>query len=295
MPYLLVMTAAVLWGIIGIFSKALVAFGFESTQIVFVRAFGAVIALFVYLLVKNPAGLKIRIRDSRYFVGSGIISFVFFNWCYFTAIELTSLSTAAVLMYTAPAIVMVLSVLLFKEKMTPKKLGSLLLTFIGCLLVSLFTPGATGRITGLGLLIGLGSGLGYALYSIFGRYALRRYEALTVTFYTFVFASLGLLPLTDLTGLWTLIQNPVVLAYAAGISLISTVLPFICYTLGLSALETGRAAIIATLEPIVATVVGILLFGEAVTLFKLVGIGLVVGAVVLLTDQGRQGTASTSD
>lgn len=282
MPYIYVILAAAFWGVIGIFSKALSSAGFDATQIVFIRAFGAMICLFAYLVLTAPKSLLIKPKDSIYFIGTGIVSFLFFNWCYFNAIERTSLSVAAILLYTAPTIVTFLSVLLFKEKMTKVKWFSLGLTFMGCLLVTVFSGGDGVKISGSGVLLGLGSGLGYALYSIFGRYALKKYNVLTVTFYTFLFATLGLIPITDIPEMGNLLKVPGGLINAVLLCLLSTVAPFLLYTKGLSKLETSKASIIATLEPIVATVVGVLLFAEPLTGAKIIGILLVIWAVKIL-------------
>lgn len=282
MAYIYVVLAAFLWGIIGIFSKALVAQGFLPTQIVFVRAFGAMACLFIYLLLTQRKSLRIALKDSIYFIGTGIVSFVFFNWCYFNAIEKTSLSVAAILLYTAPTIVTFLSVILFKEKMTTNKWISLVLTFTGCLLVTVFSGGGAVKTSGYGVLLGLGSGLGYALYSIFGRYALKKYSVLTVTFYTFVFATLGLLPITDISSMGSLLTQTDTQINSLCLCLLSTVAPFLLYTKGLSKLETSKASIVATLEPIVATVVGVMLFAEPVTGAKILGILLVIWAVKIL-------------
>lgn len=289
--YIFVVAAASLWGIIGIFSKQLNTFGFSVLQIVSVRAIFSAVIILVFLLVKDRKLLRIELRDSRYFLGTGIISFVFFNWCYFIAINKTSLAVAAILLYTAPAFVMVFSALLFKEKLTKRKLAALVLTFLGCFLVAAFVEDAAGNVSLLGIAAGLGSGLGYALYSIFGRYALDKYDPFTVTFYTFVFASLGLIPISDIRGMLGLLADTEALYYAIALSVLSTVLPFLLYTKGLSRLESGRASIIATLEPIVATIMGIILFGEPVTIFKSAGILVVIFAVSMLVerDEGISG------
>lgn len=285
--YFFVILAAMLWGTIGIFGKQLNEFGFNPTQVVFIRAIGASVPLILFTLIKNPKLLKIKPRDSVYFVGTGIFSFVFFNWCYFLAINMTSLSVAAILLYTAPAIVMVLSAILFKEKMTKNKLLSLMLTFAGCIFVTAFVQGGGNEITLAGVLAGLGSGLGYALYSIFGRYALKKYDSITVTLYTFIFASIGLIPFTDIKEMIGLFSNVNALYYAIVLGLGATVLPFLLYTKGLSYLETSKASIIATLEPIVATIIGITLYSEPLTLFKIIGIALVVFAVFILREEGK--------
>lgn len=205
--YFFVIVAAMLWGTLGIFGKKLNEFGFNPAQVVLIRAIGASVILVLFTLIKNTNLLKIKPRDSLYFVGTGIFSFVFFNWCYFVAINITSLSVAAILLYTAPALVMVFSAILFKEKMTKNKIISLVLTFVGCISVTAFVQGTGHKITVTSMLVGLGSGLGYALYSIFGRYALKKYDSITVTLYTFIFASIGLIPFTDIKEMISLFSN----------------------------------------------------------------------------------------
>ena len=281
MAYVFVISAAVLWGTIGIYSNQLSQYGANVLQIVSIRAIFAALAIFVFILLKDRRLLNIDIHDWKYFFGTGILSFVFFNWCYFIAINKTTLSTAAILLYTAPAIVMVLSIILFKEKLTGRKVAALILTFIGCAFVTAVVKGRQ-NISPLGILAGLGSGLGYALYSIFGRYALKKYDPITVTLYTFVFASIGLIPISDIKGLFCLLSNTGALCNAVLLGLIATVLPFLLYTKGLSYLETSKASIIATVEPVVATVIGIILFGEPITIYKIIGIFLVVFAVSIL-------------
>ena len=135
--YYYVICAATCWGIIGLFVKNLNQLGFNTIQLVFIRAFCATLILIIFVLIKDKKIVKIRLSDFKYFVGTGLLSFVFFSWCYFIAIEKTSLSVAAILLYTAPTIVVILSVILFKEKMTTKKTVSLILTFIGCIFVTL--------------------------------------------------------------------------------------------------------------------------------------------------------------
>ena len=128
---LLVIAAGICWGIIGVFSKRLSAAGFSPVQITFGRSLVTAVVLTVMLAVKHPEKLRISWRDGWMFLGTGLCSIVFFNICYFIAIELTSLSVAAILLYTAPSIVMVLSVLLFKERFTVRKALALALAFGG--------------------------------------------------------------------------------------------------------------------------------------------------------------------
>ena len=282
--YYYVICAAVCWGIIGIFVKKLNSFGFGTIQIVFIRAFCAALSLIIYILIKDRKIVKISLCDFKYFVGTGWVSLVFFNCCYFIAIDKTSLSVAAILLYTSPTIVVILSVILFKEKMTSKKIASLIMTFIGCILVTLSLQGTGNKITFIGILAGLGAGLGYALYSIFGMYALRKYDSITVTLYTFIFAEIGLIPFINIKEIINLFSNSNAIYYSIVLGIISTALPFLLYTKGLTYLETSKASIITSLEPIVATIIGIVLFNEPITFLKIAGISVVVYALFIIRE-----------
>ena len=134
--YLYIIAAAVCWGLIGFFVRTLAAQGFSSMQIVALRSLAAAICVTLPLLRSGSAALRIRLRDLWLFVGTGICSLVFFNYCYFNAMQQTSLAVAALLLYTAPVFVMLMSLVCFGEAFTRTKALALLLTFSGCACVT---------------------------------------------------------------------------------------------------------------------------------------------------------------
>lgn len=275
-----VVCAGICWGIIGLFARHLSALGYSPVQITFGRSLVTAVIMFLFMACCHRKDLHVAVKDVWMFLGTGLCSIVFFNVCYFTAIELTTLSAAAILLYTAPSIVMVLSVILFKESFTPVKAVCLAAAFIGCVLVSGF---GMENMNVLGVLAGLGAGLGYALYSIFGHYALAKYTPYTVTTWTFIIASLGLMGISDVSAMAAVMaEHPAALCWMAGLGVFSTTVPFILYTLALREMDAGKASILASVEPLTSTVVGITVFGEAVTVFGAAGIVCILGAVVLL-------------
>ena len=178
---------------------------------------------------------------------------------------------------------MLMSVLFFREKLNRMKLIALALAFAGCVLVS----GISGEgLTLTGLLLGLGSGIGYGLYSILGTIALRKYSPYTVTTYTFLFAAAGSWlvcgPADVITKFAATDNLTGLLLFCVLTGLVTAVIPFLAYTLGLRTVEASRAGILATIEPLVATLVGILFFSESLTLLSGMGIVLILAAVVLL-------------
>ncbi len=277
-----IIMAGCLWGIISIFINILNAAGFDSMQCVALRTVFTALILLVYLLVTGRSKLKIRVRDIPFFIGSGLFSIVLFNYCYFESIELIGGSAVpALLLYTAPIFVMIMSAIFFRERITGKKIAALILTFAGLGFVTgAFTGGSV--ISMKALILGLGSGFGYALYSIFGKFLVDKYDALTITFYTFLVAAVGAVPISGVGGQMGLLTEPKTLLAAVGLALLSTVLPFLLYTKGLAHVEAGRASVLATVEPFVAAVVGALFFREQFTVSKIVGMALIIGAIVYL-------------
>lgn len=279
----LILLAGCFWGSMGIFVRRLTDYGFSSIQIVAIRVTLAALIFCMLLLIKDPSGFRISVKDIPLFLGLGFGSILFFTVCYFTAITMMPLSTAAILLYTSPIWIMLMSVLFFREKLTGRKLLALALAFAGCVLVS----GVSGEgMTLPGLLVGLGSGIGYGLYSILGTVALRRYSPYTVTTYTFAFAALGAWlicrPAEMLAKFAAAPNLPGLVFFCFLTALVTAVIPFLAYTLGLRTVEASRAGILATVEPLVATLIGVAVFSEPLTLLSGLGMLLILAAVVLL-------------
>jgi len=279
--YLSIILGASFWGLISIFVQGLYSFGFDSLDIVTLRVTTAAVLMVVYIIFSDISVFKIKLKDSPFFIGTGVLSIVFFSWCYFSAIKIIPVSVAVVLLYTAPAFVAILSRIIFKESLTKRKITALVLTFLGIILI-VGWPQADGKVSFLGLLLGLGSGFGYSLYSIFGKAALNNYSSKTITTYSFIFASVFMIPLSKLWTKSHLFQDEIVWLYIIGLGLIPTVLAYIFYTIGLSKIESSKASITATVEPLVATGVGVIIYNEVLTLRHLGGMVLVIMAIILI-------------
>lgn len=280
---LLIILAGCFWGSMGIFVRKLGTFGFSSAQIVSIRLTLTALVFCLILLIKEPAGFKIQPKDIPLFLGLGLGSILFFTVCYFTAITMMPLSVAAILLYTSPIWIMLMSAVFFREKISGRKLAALALAFAGCVLVS----GISGEGISLkGFFIGLGAGFGYGLYSILGTVALRRYSPFTVTAYTFIIAAAGSFAVCrpgDMFSKFARAEKLLPLfLFCCLTALVTAVIPFLAYTRGLAGTEPGKAGILATIEPVVATVIGIIVFAEQPTVISCAGIALILTAVIIL-------------
>ena len=282
LPYIMIAFGASLWGIIAVFVKGLAEFGFKPMEIVAIRVIWAAVFLLLIALFRYRDQMKLqKWSDIRFFIGTGILSIVFFNFCYFTAISEMNISVAVILLYTSPAFVTILSFIFLKEGLSINKIIAVIGTIIGCFLIAGVSSGDS-KITLFGIIVGLGSGFGYALYTIFGKFALRKYQPFTITLYTFSIAAIALIPFTHLWEKIDLLLNMKVILFGAGLGFIPTVLAFLVYTWGLEKTEGSKAAVIATVEPVVATAVGVLLYQESLGIIQMAGAALILCSVIIV-------------
>ena len=277
-----VLIAGTAWGCLGLFTRYLGNLGMSPLAIAFFRSFSAAVMLAIYLGLRQRETFRIRLKDLWMFVGTGFLSIGCFNVFYFMTQTFTTLSVAAVLLYTAPFIVIIMSKIFFHEQITKQKIIALLLAFSGCCFVTGLIGGGTTTLAPMAIMTGITSAVCYALYSIFGRVALDRYQPMTVTFYSLLVSGISLgiifsatgaqLPAIDMRMVWAV----------CGLGFFSTVIPYIFYTKGLQILAPSKASVLAFSEPMVATIVGIAILHEPITIPAIVGIGLIfIGILVL--------------
>lgn len=283
-----VLLAGVLWGVINIFIRKLSAGGLDALQISAIRMTVSVIVFPIVVLIKDRRLFRIRLKDIWIFVCTGVVSVVLFNTCYFYTMISSQASIAVVLLYTSPVFVMLISALVFKEKITAQKIAALVLTFAGCVLVAGLIGGSY-QVPPFVILTGLAAGLFYALYSIFGNVGLKKYDTMTVTVWTFIFAFAASLPLgKPAQTIAAFRADPTLILWGLGIGVISTVLPYFLYTWGLQRMEPSRAAILVAVEPLVGCVIGMTVLGEPHNGLKLMGIFLILAAIFVLNVRFRK-------
>lgn len=278
-----VLLAGLFWGTMGVFVNLWSAKGLGSVEIALIRTGSAALVMLLYLFLKDKSLLKIKPAHLWCFFGSGVCSLVFFSLCYFEAIKLSSMSVAAVLLYLAPVFVMLMSALLFKDKITLLKILAIFFSVGGCAFVSGIAGGVL-NVSLIAVLYGVGSGFGYALYSIFSKYALKYgYSSLTITAYTFLFAFLALVFIADLGKVGSVaFLNAQNTALSLLTGVVSAVIPYVLYTKGLEYIQAGKASVIASVEPVCATVLSVLIYEEKLGAVQVVGIFLVIFSIVLL-------------
>ncbi|MFC7063429.1 DMT family transporter [Halobacillus seohaensis] len=279
--YLITILGASFWGLTGLFVESLYGHGFTAWEIVTIRLTSSTIILIFLMSLFAREHLRIQIKHIPHFIGLGVVSIVIFNWCYFMVMEQTSLSIAVVLLYTSPVFVAILSKIVFKERITQTKTASLILTIVGCSLAIKLIPLGNISVPIISIILGLLSAFFCALYSIIGKFISWHYNFLTITVYALLMGSLFIFPTSGLWKKTEAFQSVDVWLNIFGVAVLSTILAYTLYTLGLSYIESSKAAILGAMEPIVAVLVGVLVFGDSLKFLQVVGIIFVITSTFL--------------
>ena len=287
-PYLLILLAAALWAMIGVFTTGLLETGVTAMEIAFWRALAGGGLFVLHGLVAGHLELQRR-RDAGWFVGFGIFGVALFFGAYNLAIDTGGISLAVILLYTAPAFVVVLARIFLGEQLTVPKLVAVVLVGVGVTLVTLGgdTAGITVSAESIGW--GLCAGLGYASFYIVGKHLLARYHPVAVYAFVLPVAAIALLPFVEFSP-----KSPLAWGLLALLVVLSTYLAYLVYYLGLRRADASRAVLVASTEPVMATALAALIFGERFGLWGGLGAALVVAASIIGVVTARRRVDSTT-
>lgn len=282
---LMVLAAATLWGSSGLFINLIGNTGLSGSQMTAVRLCLVPVMIFIFLLLTDRKQLKVDKKDLPIFLLNGIVGIFVFNLCYTYAIQFTGMATAAVLIYLMPSLVMLYSVMFLGEKFTARKALCLVLSLLGCGLVSGLAEGFTVNV--IGLIMGLVSALCYALYNILVSTRLSKYSSFTNVMYPFAFAAVaGLLYVavrSEAGSMFTILgTKPSALGWCAALALCCSVLAYWLYNTSMKTIPASRAAIIATFEPVAAALLGLMFLHQHLSFYAVLGIGCELIALILL-------------
>ena len=278
-----IVIAGVLWGTSGLFANTLRQYAYSPLHMTAIRGSVAFLCMLVFVLLRHRSALRITASDLLLYAG---ISACLFGAAasYYASMELTSVATAVVLMYTSPIYVLLFSVLFFGERLSTLKLVGVGGMLLGCCFVSGIFGGFAGNVGGI--LLGLLAGLTYGGYSILAKIALRRSRhPMTTTLYGFAGMAIIALCTCRPAGILTNIaKHPALLIpLSIGLGVVTYVVPYFLYTLALRDLPAGTASALSIVEPMAATLFSIFLLEEEITLLSVIGILLILGCVLLLS------------
>lgn len=273
--YLFILSAATCWGLIGIFSSIAFSQGIEPMEVAFWRAFLTWICFATQAFIQG--NIRFDVKDTPLLVVFAFFGISLFYISYQYAVKTGGAAFASVLLYTAPAWVVVFSYFIYKEKLTRIKSISVILVIAGVYLISKTggDAGGTHSIGFIAIISGLTAGFCYSLYYTIGKYFSKKYTSANLFLYILPLGALGILPFVDFAH-----KTPLAWTALICVSVISTFVANHFYYNGLRCLEAGRAAIVATAEPVVAAIAAYILLGEYFTFLGYWGVFFILIAVL---------------
>ncbi len=265
---LLILTAAILWGLLGILGKKAQAAGVAPLEVAFWRAIlaGGLYAVHS-AVIRAPLP---RGRDLLVTACFGIAGVSVFYGSYQLAVRAGGASLASVLLYTAPAFVALMGWAFLREKLGQREILAVLGTLGGIALISL--GGGKGiNATPAALAWGLVAGFTYSLYYLYGKAFFDRYTPAALLAVALPVGAVALLPFVHFSaktaGAWQSL---------GAIAVFSTYLAYLAYSAGLRSLPATQASVIASLEPVVAAGLAAALFHEQLSALGLLGAALML-------------------
>lgn len=280
--YIFILTAAFCWGFIGIFASIAFAQGLEPMEVAFWRALFAWICFGTQAVVSRQTHLDRK--DIPLLVIFGVLGVFLFYAAYQYAVKTGGAALASVLLYTAPAWVVVCSFFIYRERLGIAKISAVILVIAGVFLVSRGDSGAglgSSTAGGIAIVAGLVSGFCYSLYYTIGKYFSSRYTSANLFLYVLPVGIICMFPFVEFVP-----KNGTAWLALISVSLLSTYFANYCYYLGVKCLEAGKASITATIEPVVATVAAYFILGESFSVAFYLG-ALIIIAAVLITIKAK--------
>lgn len=280
---LMIVGAASLWGSLGIFGRLAFDHGASPLEVGSVRASLAFLGVLPLALLR-PRRLRVRRADLPLVIGYGVVGVGFFYYVYLVAVDRLPLAVAAALLYTAPAFVVAIAWSLRWEPVRPRRLIPLALVLVGAFLVT-GAFRALGDVDGIGAAAGVASGVAYALYTVLGKRIRQRYDVLTTI--TFAYG-VGAVVLALVAPPWKVMAAyPDALGVLLLMGLGPTLIAALLFYAGLRHIDASAASMLATVEPVVAALLGLAWLGESVPWSTVTGTALILGAAVMLRPDPR--------
>ncbi|MDX6667023.1 MAG: hypothetical protein QOK04_403 [Solirubrobacteraceae bacterium] len=282
--YVLAVAAAAMWAVNASLARFLLDDGVSSLRLAQLRSLLSWAILVAVLAVARPQLLKVERADLPRLAFLGIAGLALVHATYFYAIDHLQIGAALTIEYLAPLLVLVWLRVAHKRELSRSLWGAAALALAGCFFV--VRAYRTGSLDGLGIAAAFGAAITYAIYIVGSERSGRRYRPVTTLVWAFGFASLFWAvaqPLWDFPlHYFDSLDN---VALGLGVAVIGTLLPFVCIVAAVRQIPASRAAIVATLEPVLAAAVAWVVHGESLAAVQIGGGLLVVAAVVWVQAQ----------
>jgi len=280
--YLLIIAASMLWGTMGIFGKLAFEYGISPPTLIALRLLISSSTILILIALFKRKFFKIQRSDIPLLLVLGIFATALQRITYFYAIELTTATIAAILFYTYPIFVTLLSSLYTKEKITFSTIFAIIFTFSGVAMVVKIYEVEWIKTSFSGIIFGVLSSLLFVFYFLITKKLRNNYTNWTLILYSEGIGLATVTPIiclsyTEITSypqqLWLLILT---------IAWLPSLTAYLLYSYALKYVESSKGSILSVIEPLSAAILSTAILKENFVTLQIVGIALALIGVILL-------------
>jgi drug/metabolite transporter (DMT)-like permease len=280
--YLLIVAASIIWGTMGVLGTLAFGYGINPATLIALRLLISSTTILAPITLYKRELFRIQKRDLLQLLVLGIFGTAFQRVTYFYAVELTTVTMAAMLFYTYPIFVTIYSLLLLKEKVTFSTVFAIILTFLGVALVVKAYDITQLNANFFGVLFGMSSSLFFALYFLLTKKLRNQYTNWTLILYGDGIGALILTPLI-FSSFSNIINYPQQLwLLILAIAWFPSLLAYLIYSYALKHVESSKGSILSVIEPLSAAIFSAIILGENFELLQIIGVTLALAGVLLL-------------
>ncbi len=276
---LLVLLSAFGFGLMPIFALYAYRGDINVATLLFIRFALASLLFLTYVLIKYRR-ITLTKKDLYYLFILGGLCYTLQSTFYLTAVRYIAPSLAALLLYTYPIVVVSLSCIFERERLTRLTAVSISISFIGVLLI---LGTAYGQISGIGILLALGAAAVYSIYIILGNRVIKSIPPIITSTFVSIFAGMGILVVSLFTEGLNFTFSPAAWAPISGLIFFSTIIAILTFFRGIELLGPSRASILSMTEPLFTTLSAVILFQDRLTPLQAVGGSAVLIGAILIT------------
>ena len=276
--YALVVAAAAMFGLNGSLARFLIDDGLSPLRLAQLRSLGSLLVLLLVVALARPALLRVERAHLPALAFLGVAGLAGVHATYFLAIERLEIGVAVTIQYLAPLLLLVWLRLFHRRRLAPNLWGAVALSVAGCfLVVEAYRP---GDLDGLGVAAAFAAAITFVVYMVGSERAGHRHEPVTTLVWGFGFATLFWVFAAPWWSFpWHELAGAEAILLALGVIVIGTLLPFLFIVEGLRHIPASRAAVVATLEPVLAAIFAAVLHDEALEAVQVAGGAMVLTAV----------------
>jgi drug/metabolite transporter (DMT)-like permease len=277
--YGLAAAAAAMWGLNGSLAKFLLDDGVSALRLAQMRSAVSFLLLVAVLAAVRPALLRIRRSDLPRFAFLGIAGLAGVHATYFMAIDRLPIGVVLVIQYLGPLLVLIWLSVAHGRRLPKALWGAAVLSVAGCFLV--LQAWDVGGLDPLGIVFAFAAAVTFAIYLYSSERLGQRYQPATTLAYGFAFATLFWMVVQPVwTFPWSEFASVEHLALGLGVATVGTLIPFVLIVTALRHVPAARAAVVATLEPVLAALIAWGVHGQVLDAAQIAGGLLVVAAVI---------------